>query len=76
MPKPLFPAANAAKLKYELRFSATEKGLQEMKTVVVDVNDTGDENTNKADAIVTATLVLDDQGIKHWAFKSCAKVTS
>lgn len=63
-------------LKYEVRFNVSEKGLQETRTLTVDVNDTGDERTNKADALVTATLKLDDEGIKHWVLKSCAKVTS
>jgi hypothetical protein len=74
--KPLLPPVGARVLKYELRFNVSEKGLQENRVVVVDVNDTGDERTNKADAIVTATLKLDREGIKHWVFKGCANVTS
>ena len=65
-----------AVLKYEVRFNISERGLQENKIVPVGVNDTGDERINQADAIVAASLALDDQGIRHWVLKGCVKVTS
>ena len=75
-PKPLFPPPGAPVIKYEVRFNVSQRGLQENRTVTVDVNDTGNEMTNNSDAIVTASLVLDGEGIKHWVFKGCTKVTS
>lgn len=63
-------------LKYEVRFNVSERGLHEDRAVTVDVNDTGDEFANTSDAIIAASLVLDDEGIKHWALKKCSKVTS
>lgn len=72
----LSPPAGAKVIKYEVRFNCTESGLGEDRKLTVDVNDTGDDRTNQADAIVTATLKLDDEGIKHWSFKGCNKVTS
>lgn len=63
-------------LKYEVRFHVTEHGLQEPRTVTVDVNDTGNEGTNTSDAIIAATLVLDDEGIQHWSLQGIAKATS
>jgi hypothetical protein len=74
--KPLLPRPGAHVLRYELRFAVSETGPQEIRTCTVDVNDTGDERTNRADAIVTASLQLDDEGIKHWKFQSCSKATS
>lgn len=63
-------------IKYEVTFQVhPSQGGQERK-IVVDVNDTFDEKTNQADAIITASLVLDDEGIEHWTLKSTAKVTS
>jgi hypothetical protein len=62
-------------IKYEVRFTVSEREVAERK-VTIDVNDTGNDQTNTADAIVAATLALDDEGIKHWSFKGCAKVTS
>jgi hypothetical protein len=76
MKKPLLPLIGAAVIKYEASFEISENGLREMKKVVVGVNDTGDDRTNQADAILTATLKLDDEGIKHWSIKGCVKVTS
>ncbi len=66
----------ALKIKYEVHFEVSEGCLREDKRVTVDVNDTGNEFTNKADAIVAASLELDNQGIKHWSLKGTAKVTS
>jgi hypothetical protein len=68
--------ASAKIIKYEVRFTTSERGLSETKVIPVDVNDTGIDGLNNADAIIAASLVLDDQGIKHWSLKSCAKVTS
>jgi hypothetical protein len=68
--------ANASVIKYEVRFSTSETVLPEMKTLTINVNDTGDENLNKGEALVTAMLKLDDEGFKYWVIKGCAKVTS
>lgn len=76
MTNPLRFSGGSTVLKYEVRFTTTERGLQENRSVTVDVNDTGVESTNTCDAIVAASLVLDDEGIKHWSLKGCAKVTS
>jgi len=69
-------AKDAKVLKYNVLFEISEGGLREDRTVTVDVNDTRHEGTNQADAMVTATLVLDDEGIKHWTLKGVAKATS
>ena len=76
MKKPLLPPPGAPVVKYEVRFEVSERGLREDRKVIVDVNDTGNEMTNNADAIVTASLKLDDEGIKHWSYKGTSKVTS
>jgi len=63
-------------MKYEVTFEiAASQGGNERR-VEVDVIDQGDENTNKADAIVTASLVLDDEKIDRWSLVRVAKVTS
>ena len=74
----LAPLHGARTIKYQVSFevSASIRRLCEPKTVTVEVNDTGDDRTNHSDALVTATLELDDAGIKHWTLKGCTKATS
>jgi hypothetical protein len=63
-------------MKYEVTFTiAPSQGGGERK-IVEDVTDTGDEKTNQADAILGATLTLDNEKIDRWTLKSCNKVTS
>jgi hypothetical protein len=76
MNQPLLPRLPLRSIKYEVSFQVRPSQGGQLRKVVVDVNDTGNEQTNQADAMVTATLVLDDEGIKHWTFKGVAKVTS
>jgi hypothetical protein len=76
--KPLLPRSDAPVIKYEVTFHVEHQDPWRRETVrkVVDVKDTGNEKTNQVDAILTASLVLDDEGMDHWNFKGVAKVTS
>lgn len=63
-------------MKYEVTFKiAASQGGNERK-VEVDVIDQGSEQTNQADAIITASLVLDAEKIDRWSLVRVAKVTS
>lgn len=61
---------------YEVQFSLSQPGHPETLTVYVDVNSTGHDDTDRADAILGATLTLDDRGITEWSVKSCARVVT
>ncbi len=69
----LVPPPGTPPVEYTLSFALPDGTLRD---VVVEVNPTGDEGIDQADAIVTATLKLDDDGIKVWSFKGMARRAS
>jgi hypothetical protein len=63
-------------LTYEVRLEVSPQGVQEPKTMIIEIEDMGDERLNKVLVLTQVGLKLDDEGIKHWTLKTCNKVTS
>ena len=59
-------------VKYEVTFKVN--GLP--RKVVQEVPVSAEESRNMSAAVVGASLKLDDEGVKHWALVTVAKVTS